>query len=1163
MRALVRIFFVLGIALLTLSKEAHAQRANEVFGKNRIQYRSFDWVYLSGENFDVYYYDNRKAVATEALQYLESEFDRLTDLLGYSPYFKTRVFLYNSLADLRQSNVGLNRTEFTVNGEIEFIKPYVEVPHLGTGQEFKQELLFKVTDLFVNEMMYGGSLKEIFQSALLMNLSDWFVLGASQYAARGWTMEMDDYIREIIKTRRARNFNRFEGREAALIGQSFWNFIVERYGKSSISNILNYTRITRNEEKSILITLGVSFKQVHKEWQDYYLQQHEQVNQSYIKAADSTRLRIRHNKTTQLTTIKVSPDGKYVAYAENDRGRYIVKVRSLETRKETTILTQGSKVIGQEVDYRLPIIGWSDANTLGVIAVRNGEYTFWLYDLSSRTKLPRELDRFNNVRSISFSTNGRLAVVSADMEGKNDLYLISTRRDRVRRITNDLYDDLDPTFIPNTNRIVFSSNRTTDSLNAKSKATLNTLNDNYNLYVFDLDSTNTTLAKVTNTISKDYSPIALNDNVFYYLSDQRGIVNLFKYDRSTTIYTQVTNFSTSIKDFDLDPTTNTFGIITSRRLYDQLFVDRNFNLNRQVFTPTTRRKEVQQARVIREKRQKEENKTMSIRDLINQRMRMAQEEFDTVEVDSTQMELNPDQFLFDSLELKPDSLRLKSDSLKLKSDSLKVKPDSLVNKSDTVVVAIQPKKTDTLIDTDNYTFEGERPVVRRPSVVSDTLQPRKPDEPVNTENYVFEDDVVRSTMPSESFLNRYMKARDKSRVTGPFPYESRFSADNLITAAVIDPMRGFGILFERQMNDMLENYRLLAGLMTTFDLRNGDFYAEAQYLPRLLDFNVRFDRKGIRWEPFLNSDTYKYALNRFEVGVSMPFSDRARVSFKPFGAVARSMNLGRTNTFPVDPPTQVPKSNFYAGAKTEFVYDNSVVAGMNIIEGTKAKFTITLHEGLNNRENSFGQMSADLRHYQKIYKDIVLAVRGFGGSFFGRSPKVYLLGGMDNWAFNETQYDGNTAKREANPLGIRGENQDLLFVEYATNLRGFDYATLFGNNVLLMNAEFRIPLIRTFTNAPVASSFFKNLQIIGFYDIGTSWSGKPPFSGERSVSVDEYNSGPFQVDVNNYLNPWLYSYGVGMRTVFLGYYMKLDVAWPVENYQVQNTRWFVTLGFDF
>src|SRR5689334_13411402 len=121
MRVIAR-FLALGLLVfLTSQTTLLAQKAGEVFGKNRIQYRTFDWLYLSGENFDVYYYDGRRAVATEALEYLESEFDRVTDLIGYAPYFKTRVFLYNSLADQRQSNVGLNRSQFNTSGELEYI----------------------------------------------------------------------------------------------------------------------------------------------------------------------------------------------------------------------------------------------------------------------------------------------------------------------------------------------------------------------------------------------------------------------------------------------------------------------------------------------------------------------------------------------------------------------------------------------------------------------------------------------------------------------------------------------------------------------------------------------------------------------------------------------------------------------------------------------------------------------------------------------------------------------------------------------------------------------------------------------------------------------------------------------------------------------------------
>jgi len=140
-------------------------------------------------------------------------------------------------------------------------------------------------------------------------------------------------------------------------------------------------------------------------------------------------------------------------------------------------------------------------------------------------------------------------------------------------------------------------------------------------------------------------------------------------------------------------------------------------------------------------------------------------------------------------------------------------------------------------------------------------------------------------------------------------------------------------------------------------------------------------------------------------------------------------------------------------------------------------------------------------------------------------------------------------------------------VEFATSLRGFDYATLYGNSVALANAELRVPLIRALTSGPISSNFFRNMQLTAFYDIGTSWSGRPPFTAENSVRnriVPENNSGsPFRVEVKEYLNPWLYSYGLGFRTVMLGYYVKADVAWPVENYEVRDPRVHVTLGFDF
>lgn len=1096
----VRVVFLHILMVLMAGTCAMAQQAREVYGKNRQQFRTFDWQYLSGENFDVYYYDNRRAIANEALQYLELEFDRITDLIGYPPYFKTKVFLYNSLTDLRQSNVGLNKTYYNIGGETDFVKPYIEVAHMGTAQELKGELLYKISELLLNEMMYGGNLKDIFQSALLMNLPEWFVNGASLYVAHGWTAEMDDYLRQIIKTRNVKKINKFSGSEAAFIGQSLWNFIAERYGKSSISNILNYTRVTRNEEKSILITLGVNFNQLINEWFQYYHQMSETVNKSYTRPADSLKFSRNHNATTEFTTLKISPDGRYLAYAENDRGKYVVKVQELSSKKETVVLSGGTRVIGQRVDYRLPIISWSDANTLGVVGVKRGEYTFWLYDLTTKTKLPRELDRFSNVRSFTFSSNGRLVVLSGDFEGQSDLFLLSTRRDRVRRLTNDVYDDLDPSFIPGTNRIVFSSNRVSDTLTVGEKKSLGDLTNNYNLFVFDLDTTNLIVSRITNTLSKDYAPKALNDNVFFYLSDQRGIINLFKFDRATGIYTQVSNFSSSIREYDFNFDQNTLALTLRTGMKDDIYLSKVYNLNRSVFTPATRRRELQQVKVLQDRRKQEEDKKMSIKDLINARLKEAQGNTDTTAV--------------------------RKDSLPVLSNTVKVK-----------------------LDTSKITVRNDSVETKKPPVI-------------NTDNYVFEDEVVRQAQPSETFLNRYMRAREKSRIMGPFPYESKFSADNIVTSFVIDPLRGLGFSLETQMNDMLENYRFYGGLMSSIDLRNADFFAEFQYLPSFIDFSARFDRKAIRWEPYRDANIYHYSLQKIEVGAAIPITDRLRLAVKPFGALTRSVNQG-LSSFPINPPSAIPVNHYYGGVRTELVYDNSVTSGLNIIEGTRGKFIFNHFQGIDDSENSFSQVSLDIRHYQKIYRGIVFAVRGFGGSFFGRSPKQYLLGGMDNWAFNRISNRGRDSEGNENVVGTRSENQDILFAEFATNLRGFRYATLFGNNVMLMNAEFRVPLARALSNSPISSNFFRNMQFIAFYDIGTSWSGPAPFNSGNSVRIDRIKNGPFEIDIKNFLNPWLYSYGAGMRTVMFGYYMKFDLAWPVENYEVGKPQFIFTLGFDF
>jgi len=435
-----------------------------------------------------------------------------------------------------------------------------------------------------------------------------------------------------------------------------------------------------------------------------------------------------------------------------------------------------------------------------------------------------------------------------------------------------------------------------------------------------------------------------------------------------------------------------------------------------------------------------------------------------------------------------------------------------------------------------------------------------PEGIINTDNYVFDQEVLKKQQESGSFLNQYRRQQTKSQIIGPLPYETKFSANNLITSMVIDPLRGFGILLETQLNDLLENHRFYGGIMATTDLRSGDIFAEYQYLKNLLDYSGKYAREVIYWNT--ESALQRYSKNIFEVGASLPLTPKIRVTFKPFYMLTRYEDLDPTLLSSPGPPYPSNIGDSYIGFKSELTLDNSVSRGRNLIEGSRGKLVFGHQESITDRSLSFSSISLDIRHYQTIHREITFATRLFYGRFFGQNPQNFLLGGMDNWFFNQTNYSG-----KENPLNVSGnvDNSQLLFVEYVTSLRGFEYATFYGENALLFNAEIRVPIIRYLHRGPISSNFLKNLQLLGFYDLGSSWSGTSPFERENSVNTEiiKEPGSPFQAEIQNFKNPWLSSYGVGLRTVLLGYYMKFDLAWPIEDYKVGVMKLHVTLGYDF
>ena len=1076
---------------MVMAGSASAQYYYTQFGQNRIQYKKFDWYFYSTNNFEVYYYFGGKEYAKQALEFLEDEFVEITDILGYAPYTKTKIFIYNSIQDLQQSNIGIGGDVFTIGGKTDFVKLQTEIAYPGKALEFKQEMIRQLSEILINDMMFGGSLAEIFQNSYLLTLPEWFVDGASRYLAYGWSEDMDDYIRDYLERKKITNNLKLQGEDASLVGQSMWNFIAVKYGEGNISNILNLTRIIRNEENSIASTLGITFSTFLDEWQNYYKIQTEEISQNYTPPDEENEKASYRSKAVRIGHVEMNPSGSKVAYTYHKNGKYEVIVTDVKTGKVRKILDGGYYVSNQKVDFNLPLIDWQDDESLGVLFFKRGDLYLNSYNVVSGARLQKPLTRFSQVESFSYNDNGKLAVISGDVDGQNDLFLVSMRRNALKRITNDNYDDLDPAFVPGTAAIVFSSNRPTDSLEV-GKVQLDDVKDVYNLFLYDLDTTEHSFYRLTKTLSMDKKPVVKNANDIYYLSDQKGIRNVFKYSMRDSTFVQVTNYAHNVRDFDLSASGDELSFLMLDGGRDKVYADPVFDDERKIFTPQTARKRLEQARFV-----------------------------------ISRMPVRVSEPIAE-----PEPIEMEAFS---KVDSL-VLPDSFFFSDDEEKITIEDTGAEKGSDDDDF---------------------------VDIDNYVFEDEAKPVYRP-ESYFSAFTKFEKKSRVLGPVPYQPRFSFSNLVTSAAIDPLRGFSLLMETEVTDILENHRLTGGVLVTRDFKQGDVFLEYDYLKYWMDFKLRVDRKSYYFA-FGRSELdffQKYILTKIETSAALPITNTIRFEVSPSVTITDYQNfhqdyvIGKTDGFAKD------NQEIYAGASAAMVLDNTVERGFNIYQGTRGVFKYATNASFYDPQKNFAKITGDLRHYQKIHKEITLASRVYYGRSVGNNPQNFLLGGMQNWIL--AKYENQGAD---DPLGFSGDkdNSNILFSEFVTNLRGFDYNHAVGENVLLFNAEFRLPLFRYFSRAPLASNFLRNFQLIGFYDIGAVWNENSPFSKDY-VGVSKVYADPnsnFSAEIFSFQNPWLVGYGWGLRTVLLGYYLKLDVAKPIQDYEVGRRRIYLTIGLDF
>ena len=358
---------------------------------------------------------------------------------------------------------------------------------------------------------------------------------------------------------------------------------------------------------------------------------------------------------------------------------------------------------------------------------------------------------------------------------------------------------------------------------------------------------------------------------------------------------------------------------------------------------------------------------------------------------------------------------------------------------------------------------------------------------------------------------------------------------------------GLSGFFKLGIRDVLEDYRITGGFKISGDLNSNEYFLNYENLKKRLDKQITFYRQAILSG---GGQYYISKLHSHEIrgALKWPFSDIASIR----GSLAYRND--RFVTMSTDFPSLKYPNEYlhWVSSRAEFVLDNTLSLGPNLYNGTRLKVFGEYYKQADRKNSGMVILGADVRYYKKVHREIVWANRLAGGTSFGQEKTIFYMGGTDNWM--SPKFNSNTQI---------DYNQNYYFQALATNVRGFDQNIRNGNSFVVLNSEMRVPLFRYLLNRPIKSDLVRNFQVVGFGDLGTAWTGWSPYATNNPLNNETIVSQPFVITLQKQKDPIVGGYGFGFRSRLLGYFIRLDWAWGVEDRVRKDRKFYFSLGLDF
>ncbi len=1133
------LFFSLFFVAFSVSVTAQVNAVE--FGKNRVQYKKFKWDYYQTDNFNTYYSQNGEPLAKFVAQIAEKELPSLESFTEYGLQRRTNIILYNNYNELQQSNIGLSYDWQTTGGTTKLVNNKMMVYYNSDHSNLRRQVREGIARVLVENILFGDDLGEFATNQTLLDLPKWLTDGYISYAAENWNTELDDQLKSAMMSGSYKNFYQFAFEKPALAGHAFWYYVSEAYKKENVTYFLYLARVYRNLNGASQRIAKKKFKDLLREFMTYQEEKYYKDIRSRRNAPKGTTSvveTISNSKDFFRFSANPAPRSQTYAVVEYKKGiERVVLYDNFVDRK--VLLKSGVRSPENIPNPNYPLLAWDGKGArLAVVYWAEGTAKLFVYDLVKHYKTIKvDLPDFDLVQDFKFMLNDNTLLFSAVKKGQSDIFVYKIDDASTEQITNDVFDDVDPSFVafPNKTGIIFSSNR--PSPLARTSDTALPSNNLYNVFLVD-NWNKSEFKQITQLTHMKFgnarSPTQYNNAHFTFVSDESGIANrfagFFRTQRAgvDTVYTVGQDFLRNPDPSDLDSLLKAY----DKSKPDSMYTISITNDSAYVFALTNYQSSLKETKIAG----------------LNGQVSEVRQEGDLKFL----YKLRVDEAVLKKRNVIPrptDYRRRTTEAARLASgEALNTVPLTSGSDSSRAPANIFESEFGAeKIDSAARQRELETAAnTREPSVL----------EKAKRYNYKLKfgvDQVTGSLFNNDVLGTRYQP------FTGSLPVNLNNGAFNgMLSVSVFDlleDLRFTGMLRSPLINTAGSGVPVNIGQQNIFYpgtqslLNSGtEYMGRFDYLKRRLDYSALYYRKTDIGQTGAGYSA-KLFTNLYQGTIKYPF-DKVKSIRVSVGVRQDKVILKWSDIAPLDGPDS---KQTFGLMRMEYVYDNTVVKATNIMNGLRYKFFIDYNSqisklGTEDGRNSFN-FGFDGRYYYPIYRNFIWAGRAAGDFSWGNQKIIYYLGGVDGALF--PKYSQDPAPQDP----------DYAFQSLAVNLRGFPQNVANGNNAMILNSEFRLPVFATLFDRPINNAFLRNFQVVQFFDLGTAWNGKYS-TIERPFVI--YPGTPVSVKLKaGGIGPFVGGYGFGVRSTLLGYFLRLDSGWEMNGFFRGKPMLHFSMGVDF